>query len=264
MSQNNINNYYIANIGVLTYFIPRVHVSVDEAFLKQQLENFWTIRAVDRPLCFLRITRVEFVPYENNPSFNKVFVYHQSAAEIGRTNEVVYQTRQIFEAEERKAPLRCNFFHHGKNSYWLLLPNLNPLTMNQQTYVQTIRGFVEDIIDNLSRVCNAGLTLPHEFDLSVLDQKHIETAFRKSLTEIDNDFKARIEELREQKRIVEEILNINSIPSAEDEERMEQLAREEEEESLSAASTVAMSLNDDEEEAINRDTRNMWNPHNTW
>ena len=261
MSRNNVNNYFIANFGILTYFIPRVHVSVDEAFLKQQLENFWMNRsglgylAVSQP--HLRIQRVDFVPYENDPSFNKVFVYHDSAAERGMTNEVVYQTKQIFDAEERKAALRCNFFHRGKDSYWLLLPNLNPLTLRQQQYAKTISELHDDIIDNLSRVCESNLQLPAEFDISVLDHKHIETAFRNSLTEIDNDFKARIDQLREQKRIVEETLNAARLPTAEDEEHMEQLAAEEEAECQQAR-------DDDEEEAIYNETRNMWAADNTW
>ena len=261
MSRNNVNNYFIANFGVLSYFIPRVHVSVDEAFLKEQLEQFWMNRsglgylAVTQPQW--RVERIDFVPYDNNPSFNKVFVYHESAAQRGMTDEVVYQTRNIFEAEERKAPLRCNFFHRGKDSYWLMLPNLNPLTVKQQKYAQIISELQEDIIDNLSRVCDSGLTLPHEFDASVIDHKHIETAFRKSLTEIDNDFKARIGELREQKRLIEQTLNNAFVPTAEDEAHMEQLAREEEEECNQARE-------DDEEEAIINETRNMWCADNNW
>jgi len=261
MSRNNVNDYFIANFGVLTYFIPRVHVSVDEAFLRQQLENFWMNRsglgylAVTQP--HWRIQRVDFVPYDNDPSFNKVFVYHDSAAEFGMTNEIVYQTRQIFEAEERKAALRCNFFHRGKDSYWLLLPNLNPLTLKQQQMTKTISELQEDIIDNLSRACEAGLILPSEFDVSVIDHKHVETAFRKSLAEIDNDFKERIEDLLKHKQMVEETLNFNRLPSAEDEEHMEQLAREEEEECQRAR-------DDDEEEAIYNETRNAWASDYTW
>lgn len=255
MSRNNVDNYFVAKFGVLTYFIPRVHASVDETFLRNQLEQFWMNRsglgylAVNQP--YLRIKRVDFVPYDNNPSFNKVFVYHDSAAEFGMTNEVVYQTRQIFEAEDTKAPIRCNFFHRGKDSYWLLLPNLNPLTSNQQHYAKTISELQEDIIDNLSRVCDAGLILPREFNLSVLDHKHIETAFRNNLDEIDNDFKARIDELREQKSLVEETLNNAFIPTAEDEEHMEQLAAEEEAECQQAR-------DDDEEEALYNEIRHSY------
>jgi hypothetical protein len=257
----NLNNYFIANFGVLTYFIPRVHASVDEPFLKQVLENFWMNRsglgylAVTQP--HWRIKRVDFVPYDNDPSFNKVFVYHDSAAPIGMSNEVVYQTRQIFEAEEKKAAVRCNFFHHGKDSYWLLLPNLNPLTVKQQQMAETIRDLQDDIIANLSIICDAGLSVPFDFKLSVLDHKHIETAFRNSLREIDSDFESRIEELREHKEMLVETLNMNWLPSAEDEECMEMLAREEEEECQQAR-------DDDEEEAIYNETRDMWSSDNTF
>jgi len=261
MSSNNVNDYFIANIGVLSYFIPRVHASVDEEFLKIQLENFWMNRAglgksnVTQP--HLYIQRVDFVPYENNPSFNKVFVYHNSAAERDMTNEVIYQTKQIFEAEDKKSPIRCNFFHRGKNSYWLLLPNLNPLTLRQQEYAKNISELQDDITDNMSRLCESNLPVPAEFNLSVLEHKHIETAFRSSLVEIDNEFKERIDKLREQKELTEKALNDAFVPTVEDEEHMEQLAREEEDECQNAR-------NDEEEEAIYNQTRNMWCADNAY
>lgn len=262
MSFNSVSNYSVANSGILTYFIPRVHVSVDEGFLREQLEQFWF-----RNVCessghdvaqnqIHHIVRVDFVPYANDLSFNKVFVYHSPAA-CGMTNEVIYQTAKIFNAEKRKAPLRCNFFHRGKNSYWLLLPNLNPLTMKQKQMAETIAELQDEIVDNLSRLCEGSLPVPTNFDASVLEHKHIETAFCRSLTEIDNDFKTRIGELREQKRLIELTLNKAFVPTAEDEAHMEQLAREEEEECNQARE-------DDEEEAIINETRNMWCADNNW
>ena len=197
--------YTPAAWDILTYVIPRVHISLTDddgiAFMKDRLKKHFRDE-IAYNYDFTDVTRIDFVPLNGNANFVKAFVYHRqmTAADKQAHHErrsehrfnaynslnrpawrnmtlVSRITETIFASEHHKMTQRVYFVHNGKQSYWMLLPNLNPLTTYQRDITEQMGDLSSELIDNLAILAYAGKPVPSDIDLSILDDTRIETAW---------------------------------------------------------------------------------------
>jgi hypothetical protein len=183
--------------GVLTYCIPRVHVSVTEEFMKSVLCEFFDKKTNEKYDCN-QVNRVDFVEIEGNDNFKQAFVYHTAMtiqdkinhskrmmkegnewryAENPMLNIVSRITKNIFESEEKRTPLKVEFIHKKRQNYWLLLPNRNPLSLTQLEITEEIAEETEKLLNNLLMILNSNIALPKSFNTKVFENNKIETAW---------------------------------------------------------------------------------------
>jgi hypothetical protein len=189
--------------GVLTYCIPRIHISVDENFVKNLMKGYFDLYAGEgavRDVC-----RIDFQPIEGNTNFKRAFVYHEQYMprqslsgwlphfnSLSQRREGMWSgvydysynqplvdriTESIFEREHEKSPIRVPFHHNGRDNFWLLLPNLNPMTENQRELAEEIAEETDDLVGELANIAAARLPVPNEFDHSVLFSSRVQTAW---------------------------------------------------------------------------------------
>ena len=184
--------------NVLTYFIPRVHVSVDEEFLMTVLREYFDGTTGNYFDCNT-ISRVDFAEIEGNENFKQAFVYHTQmterdeinhfnrmcsirniwrSAEYPMTMNIVNRiTQDIFIKERNNSPFRVNFTHKGRKNFWILLPNLNPLTEFQKEMADMLGDIHKEIIDELMLLCEQNVDIPDAFDKSILEYNKVDTAW---------------------------------------------------------------------------------------
>lgn len=194
--------------GVLTYCIPRIHKSVTEDFLKKVLTDFFNIHI---GICFdlNNVERVDFIPIEGNANFKKAFVYHRAMTYEDKDNhlnrlafaknhnywnnyrfittmDIVNRiTTDLFQSEKRHEPIKVYFTDKGQCNYWMLLPNLNPLTTYQVHITEQLSDLSTELISGLANLTSTGLSIPNDFDVSVLDDERVDTAWE--LMETQNE-----------------------------------------------------------------------------
>jgi hypothetical protein len=195
--------YAPSAIGVVTYHIPRIHVSVDEEFLKKVMCDFFTHNIGDKTN-INTVVRVDFRPIEGNPNFKSAFIYHaqftpfsgdwtghfHAIAQRGAgiwSNSAAYPenmplvsriTKSIFMGEYSNQPVKVNFTHNGRQNFWMLLPNRNPLTENQRMMTENITEASEQLVEGLMLLADDDLPVPNGFDSSVLfDDCKVDTAW---------------------------------------------------------------------------------------
>lgn len=190
--------YNMSALGVLTYCIPRVHTSVTEDFMKNVLRDFFDDKTAMQ-LDMNCVSEIDFVPIPGCTDFKKAFVYHRYMSEddhynhferiqrAGRRNMwwdrnskmnmVNRITASIFSDSATGSPVKVNFVHNGRRNFWLLLPNLNPLTVKQRDLTEEISDIRCKVISQLSLLADAGLPVPDNFDDSVLDERRVDTAW---------------------------------------------------------------------------------------
>ena len=143
-------DYLPAKEGVLTYYIPRVHNSVTEEFLKETMRT--TLNKMNGGCKCNVVRKVVFQPLPGNRSFKQAFVYHYplggpmynreshynslsvNGAGVWSTSQhypynmdlVGRMTKNIFMCEHLGTPVKTHFTHRGRANYWLLLPNWKP------------------------------------------------------------------------------------------------------------------------------------------
>ena len=195
-----LKTYTPAAWGVVTYCIPRVHISVTEDFLKQRLGGFFD-NETNLRFDMNGVERVEFVPLEGNADFQKAYVYHarlsaedkynhnRRISSVGTScrwgdgfygtemNMVNRITNDLFTSEAAKRPIKVNFIHNGRKNFWLLLPNLSPLTPSQVAITEELTELSSSLISQLCRIAKCGFPVPADFDSSVLDENRIDTAW---------------------------------------------------------------------------------------
>ena len=195
--------YAPSAIGVLTYHIPRIHVSVDEDFIKSVLCEYFT-RNLGAENTIAHVGRIDFHPIEGNPDFRSAFVYHydfthatgdwnghfHAMAQRGAgiwSNSAAYPenmplasriTKSIFMGEYSNQQVKVNFTHNGRQNFWMLLPNRNPLTENQRMMTENIAEASAQLVEGLLLLADDDLPVPNDFDSSVLfDDGKVDTAW---------------------------------------------------------------------------------------
>lgn len=188
--------------GVLTYHIPRIHVSVDEDFIKNVLRDYFN-HHIGSYTSINNVVRIDFRPIEGNPDFRSAFVYHNqftpasgdwsfhfnANAQRGAgiwSNSAAYPenmplvsriTKCIFMGEYSNQPMKVHFTHNGHQNFWMLLPNRNPLTENQRFMIENTAENMDQLVQGLLLLADDNLPLPNDFDSSVLFDDKIDTAW---------------------------------------------------------------------------------------
>jgi hypothetical protein len=236
--------YTPAAWGVLTYVIPRVHISLTDddgvAFMKARLKEHFRY-VITYNYDFTDVTRIDFVPLDGNANFVKAFVYHRQMtpadkqAHHERRSENYFNiynmrnrpewsnmslvsriTETIFAKElHHSSPLHVNYFHNGKQSYWMLLPNLSPLTTNQRDITEQMSDLSSELIANLDTLAAAGKPVPSDFDQSVLDDTRIDTAWT-PLNIVQQQFHDKLTKLRNESVHIANYINSLGLATAAD------------------------------------------------
>jgi hypothetical protein len=238
-----LETYTPAAWGVITYCIPRVHKSVNEAFLKTTLRDFFDHEANLR-FDMNVVQRVEFVPLKDSTDFKKAFVYHvplsaedkhnhnRRISSVGTScrwgdsfygtemNMVNRITNDLFTSEVAKRPLKVHFTHNGRRNFWLLLPNLSPLTSSQAQIAEQLTELSGNLIDTLFHIAKCGFPVPTDFDDSVLEDTRIDTAWQ-PLHVQDIAFQEKLNKLRCECQRLTDFAESNGIITVDDDEAME-------------------------------------------
>lgn len=235
--------YQPTQFGILTYFIPRVHSTVSEQFMKETLTAYW---ASQSGLGFaamkcnpLKINRISFIPIENNPNFKQAFVYHVPSS-IDSLQDIEFQlvsrfTEDLFKYEEAKCPLKCHLFHNGKSNFWMLLPNRNPLTSEQEELTKFIKEANACFIEDLGYFTLEKGIIPVSISIDSINQPIIETGFTSQTPEsIFQQLKVRLDEIKNAHLNLQKVMDKEGIPTAEDRNHMYELTKEQEKECSAA------------------------------
>lgn len=189
---------------VLTYTIPRVHVSVskDPEFIKDRLRTFFNTELAYNKYDFTQVERIDFIPREGDSDFVKAVVYHKpmSAADkhhhVARTTEHKFNrwhalnrqqwrqmtlvsriTETIFSGERNLMAEQVHFVHNGRPAFWELLPNLYPLSPAQRAINEQLSDLCSKLNASRQTLIAAGKPMPIRFDYSLLLPAHIDTAW---------------------------------------------------------------------------------------
>lgn len=243
-----LKTYTPSRWGVLTYCIPRVHVSVTEDFMKNTLREFFDDQGV-LGLNMNRVQRVEFVPLKGTDDFQKAFVYHYAMTPEDRcdtpngipssrwsnrfykpTMDLANRiTSDIFASEAAKRPMKVNFKHNGRKNFWMLLPNLSPLTPMDVEITERLTEMSGDLIDLLHSFARTNTPLPATFDETVLEDKRIDTAWV-PLNRTTDCLSEKERKLRQQLNGLREYAEHKNVPLFTDDEAMEMIENELDEE----------------------------------
>lgn len=222
--------------GFLTLYLPRVHIGVDEHFIRHNVETFLRASLTD-PLLnqFLPpIARVVIQPLGDGSDFNQVFIYHEQARSVEGHNLVNKITANTFAREAMRQSHKIYITHNGRRNYWLLLPNLNPLTIEEQEVVDKITDSSDKLMELLGDVVAAGLPIPSAFNSQILDKHHVDTTWLpidgQTFRPTTDLLTERLEAVNYQCSILENFLNQHNVPTSEDIELMDQLLAEIDEE----------------------------------
>lgn len=243
-----LKTYTPSRWGVLTYCIPRVHVSVTEEFMKNTLREFFDDQGV-LGLNMNRVQRVEFVPLKGTDDFQKAFVYHYAMTPEDRcdtpngipssrwsnrfykpTMDLANRiTSDIFASEAAKRPMKVHFKHNGRKNFWMLLPNLSPLTPMDVEITERLTEMSGDLIDLLHSFARTNTPLPATFDETVLEDKRIDTAWV-PLNRTTDCLSEKERKLRQQLNGLREYAEHKNVPLFTDDEAMEMIENELDEE----------------------------------
>lgn len=251
------NEYEPSAQGVVTYCIPRVHVSVTEEFMMTQLGNYFDhytrlAEFSSYPTVFdcCEVDRIDFVAIDGNPHFKQAFVYHVplsaqdkkdhlkrltegngkwSRGYPATMNLVNRITEDIFKSEQKRDPKMVPIKHNGRENFWLLLPNRNPMTMSQLEMTEKIAEENEKLMTGLALLNEAGIPLPTSFDESVLEYKKIDTAWQSHSASMEQ-LMDKLVALKTENKKIHDFANHNGGLTAEDIKAMEEYEMEMEEE----------------------------------
>lgn len=219
--------------GTLTYCLPRVHISVSKDFLATKMVSFFS-----QTFNFLAplVNRIDFVPINGSEHFVKAFVTHYQDDSYNPRQPmsvISHITEKIFASEFYKKPIRVDFSHNHRHNYWLVLPNLNPLTNYQHDVIEQMQVLSSELINNLDILNTSGIPIPKWFNISVLDDNRICTAWT-PLQEQNQLFNEKVVLLREQSNRIKNYATQHGCLNTDDIEEMEKMEFELNEEELHA------------------------------
>lgn len=253
-----VRDYEPSAQGVLTYCIPRVHVSVTEEFMRCTLGDYFDHYTMlpefsSYPTTFdcCEIDRIDFVAIDGNAHFKQAFVYHVPLSAQDKKDhqtrlreamngkwyrgypammDIVNRiTKDIFASEYKRDALKVKIKHNGRDNFWMLLPNRNPMTMSQLEMTGKIAEENEKLMTGLALLNEAGIPLPTSFDESVLEYKKIDTAWQSHRASMEQ-LMDKLVALKTENKKIHDFANHNGGLTAEDIKAMEDYEKEMEEE----------------------------------
>jgi hypothetical protein len=138
-------------------------------------------------------------------------------------------TSDIFASEAAKRPIKVNFKHNGRKNFWMLLPNLSPLTPQQIETTERLTEMSGELIDVLYSFARDNVPMPMTFDSTVLEDKRVDTAWI-SLNNTHDFFAEKESKLRWELNGLRTYAEHKNVPLLTDDEAMEMIENELDEE----------------------------------
>ena len=108
-----------------SFFVPRMLTEYDETRVKGILANV---------ICVGIVSRVDFVPIEGEPSFQKAFIHMEQIYNTPATSHIM---SEVFEGN-RGVRVYPGMFH--QNEYWVLLKNKSPVQETKLNIHQVVEN----------------------------------------------------------------------------------------------------------------------------
>ena len=108
-----------------SFFVPRMLTEYDETRVKGILANV---------ICVGTVNRVDFVPIEGEPRFQKAFIHMEQIYNIPATSHIM---SEVFEGN-RGVRVYPGMFH--QNEYWVLLKNKSPVQETKLNIHQVVEN----------------------------------------------------------------------------------------------------------------------------
>jgi len=183
------DNYVPSTMGVISFYIPRLHISVTEEELmdmtRYQLSGVIAKSDINLAADVRKhlgskqaFDRIDFKPIYGNDHFKSGFVYmtpvsqfkelshgNQDWLKKSQIQRIAYDVnRYLFECEAKKEPVKIEFIHKNKKGFWMLLPNRNPLTGEQKDIADSIGTLTESAMDMLYDFTMNNIRIPNSID----------------------------------------------------------------------------------------------------
>ena len=108
-----------------SFFVPRMLTEYDETRVKGILANV---------ICVGIVSRVDFVPIEGEPRFQKAFIHMEQIYNTPATSHIM---SEVFEGN-RGVRVYPGMFH--QNEYWVLLKNKSPVQETKLNIHQVVEN----------------------------------------------------------------------------------------------------------------------------
>lgn len=108
-----------------SFFVPRMLTEYDETRVKGILANV---------ICVGTVNRVDFVPIEGEPRFQKAFIHMEQIYNTPATSHIM---SEVFEGN-RGVRVYPGMFH--QNEYWVLLKNKSPVQETKLNIHQVVEN----------------------------------------------------------------------------------------------------------------------------
>ena len=108
-----------------SFFVPRMLTEYDETRVKGILANV---------ICVGIVSRVDFVPIEGEPRFQKAFIHMEQLYNTPATSHIM---SEVFEGH-RGVRVYPGMFH--QNEYWVLLKNKSPVQETKLNIHQVVEN----------------------------------------------------------------------------------------------------------------------------
>jgi hypothetical protein len=123
LESNTINNNNMSTLS-FSFYVPRMLSEYDETRVKGIFTN----------LCIGTVNRVDFVPIEGEPRFQKAFVHME---QIYNTPSTAHIMSEVFDGG-RGVRVRPGMFN--QNEYWVLLKNKTPVQETKLNIHQVVEN----------------------------------------------------------------------------------------------------------------------------
>ena len=152
----------------LSYYIPRIHVSVTESDIRYILMNISC-----EPLSLLPFpSRIDIIEIPNNKHFKSAFVYHdcnnKDEIQIGKYIENIIKTSA---SNQSNLKINCGVLTPSNpNAYWIILPNQNKLTKYAKLMTDELKEVGNEVTTLLYILAYSHVDIPNNIDLSFEDK----------------------------------------------------------------------------------------------
>jgi hypothetical protein len=165
----------------LSYYIPRIHISVTENDVKDVINtttfdiNYYTSVKLNTP------SRIDFVEIPNNSHFKAAFVYHEffdtQGIELAKKVEYLIKVNSDDNvnknSQNKKLNLKINcsiLTPNNPNAYWILLPNHNKLSENGKLMADQLKSIGDNIVYMLYILSHGNVIIPSEIDIPLEEE----------------------------------------------------------------------------------------------
>lgn len=204
------------NTFELSYYIPRIHMSVTENDVKRVINNvqFGVHGILPSP------TRVDFNQIPNNKHFKSAFVYHlcTNQKDINAAKNVEQIIKSLSNKETDKQSqlnlkVNCGIITpNNPNAYWILLPNYNQLSENAKYMADELKEVGEEVCSLLYILAYSGVAIPSDIELYMEDKPTSQL----SVQENENLIAEKLQNAFETKEKLEKLVLKNNLILPED------------------------------------------------